>query len=160
MKSPFDDLQIDPALVCEFFATFARFEYAMKATRYCKADRYHNAVPDWISLRGDLGGPLTASQDIQTQWAIAYLAAEPPLVQQWVNDELQWRAIALSGVDVGGSAIEAIRRVRNNLFHGGKHTPHSPADRDSKLINASLLVLKACLTLSPELKREFEHQLV
>ncbi len=160
MKSPFEDLQIDPSLVCEFFAVFSRFEYAMKATRYCGADRYQNAVPDWRGLQGHLGEPLAASTDEGLRAAIGYLLAEPPQVQKVINDRPQFQASPLAGANTGAQALEAARRVRNNLFHGGKHTAHSPPERDTRLIDAALTVLQACLSLSPDLESEYDHQVV
>ena len=140
MKSPFDDLQIEEAEVCEFFAVFARFEYAMKATRYCRGDRYGNAVPDWHSLKENLGGVISETGDEATDKAIAYLVHEPPLVQKVVDERPE--------------------RVRNNLFHGGKHTPHSPPERDAKLVQTARAILEVCLLVDAELNSEFEHQLV
>ena len=61
---------------------------------------------------------------------------------------------------MGAQAIEAAKRVRNNIFHGGKHTPHSPPERDAKLVQAARAVLEVCLLADAELKSEFEHQLV
>jgi hypothetical protein len=160
MKSPFEDLQIDPSLVCEFFAVFSRFEYAMKATRYCGADRHQNAVPDWRGLQRDLGEPLAAATDESLQVAIAYLLAEPPWIQRVIDGRPDFQTSPLVGANAGVQALEAARRVRNNLFHGGKHTPHSPPERDARLIEAALMVLRTCLALSPDLDSEYDHQLV
>lgn len=160
MKSPFDDLQIDPAEVCEFFAVFARFEYAMKATRYCGGDRYGNAMPDWRSLKADLGGPIGGMQIPATDEAMAYLLADPPQVQKVVDRRPVFQTVPLDGDTSGAKAIEAAKRVRNNLFHGGKHTPHSPPERDTRLLRAASVILDACLIADPALNAEFEHQLV
>jgi len=160
MKSPFDDLQIDPAEVCEFFSVFARFEYAMKATRYCDSDRYGNAMPDWRSLEADLGGLIGELQVPVIDEAIAYLLDEPPQVQKVVDRHPQFQAVPLDGETSGAKAIEAAKRVRNNLFHGGKHTPHSPPERDTRLLRAASVILDACLIADPALNAEFEHQLV
>lgn len=160
MKSPFDDLQIEAAEVCEFFAVFARFEYAMKATRYCRGDRFGNAVPDWHSLKDSLGGAITETGDEDTDKAITYLVHEPPLVQKFIEERPEFREAQLDGDTMGAQAIEAAKRVRNNIFHGGKHTPHSPPERDAKLVQAARAVLEVCLLADAELKSEFEHQLV
>lgn len=158
MKSPFEDLQIDPGLVCEFFAAFARFEYAMKATRYCDGDRHGNARPDWVTLKSELGEAI--SLDEAAQGAIVYLLAEPPMIQKLVDDRAEFRGEPLAGDNQGAQAIEAAKRVRNNLFHGGKHTPHSPPERDTELVCTALTILQACLSADSDLNAEFEHQLV
>lgn len=158
MKSPFEDLQIDPGLVCEFFAAFARFEYAMKATRYCDGDRHGNARPDWVTLKSNLGDAIC--HDEAAQDAIDYLLAEPPMIQKLLAHRAEFRDQPLDGNNRGAQAIEAAKRVRNNLFHGGKHTPHSPPERDTKLVSAALTILQACLSADHGLNGEFEHQLV
>jgi len=42
-----------------------------------------------------------------------------------------------------------VRRVRNNLFHGGKFLPVPPGDpdRDKLLVQHSLTVLRTCMSL-------------
>jgi hypothetical protein len=42
-------------------------------------------------------------------------------------------------------------QVRNNLFHGGKHTNHSPEERDDKLLHHSITVLDAASELDDAL---------
>lgn len=159
MKSPFEELQIDPALVCEFFAVFARFEYAMKATRYCAEGKRGVARPDWQTLKADLGEAITQLHDEAIHSGIEYLVAQPPEVQNVVDKQPTFQAVPLDDKTSGAKAIEASRRVRNNLFHGGKHTGHSPPERDEKLILAAIAVLGACLAVDPQINSEFEHQL-
>lgn len=159
MKSPFDDLQIGADLVCHFFASFARFEYAMKATQYGRADRFGNAVADWNALKSELGKVIEPTLTGSAREAIDYLLAEPPQVQKFIDGQATFQAVPLSGDNLGAKAISAAKRVRNNLFHGGKHTPHSSPDRDTKLIEAALAVLEACICVDPSLRIEFEEQL-
>lgn len=160
MKSPFEELQIDAELVCEFFGVFARFEYAMKATTYCTSDRYGNALPDWRKLKEQLGQPVCEAGTERVVAAIDYLLEEPPQVQMCVDGRPEFVELELDGGNSGAQAIEAARRVRNNLFHGGKHTPHSAPERDTSLIQASLAVIGACLEIDETLNTEFEHQLI
>lgn len=158
MVSPFDGLDIERELVCEFFAMFARFEYAMKATHYCWDDR-GRAAPDWKELALKLGdGIERAVSEPPARELIDYLLSEPPQVQNFVNGKAEFQAKKLSGTNLGTKAIDGAKRVRNNLFHGGKHTPHSAPERDTKLIKAAIAVLDACLAIDPELKSEFELQ--
>jgi len=158
MKSPFEELQIDPDLVCEFFAVFSRFEYAMKATRYCGRDRHMNAVPDWKSLMTDVGETFSQYHGDECGNLIEYLLTEPPQVQKVVDGQPRFVSAPLEGETVGAKAIEAAKRVRNNLFHGGKHTAHSPPERDTQLVKGALAVLELCLAADGELNSEFELQ--
>lgn len=160
MRSPFEDLQIDRALVSEFFAVFARFEYAMKASHYCAADRWNNAIPNWRALKQDLAPALEQAPCDDLRSAMAFLINAPPLVQKWVDGHPQFQEVPLAENSDGANALEAAKRVRNNLFHGGKHTPHSPPDRDAQLVKAALCVLQHCLKLNQDLASEYVHQIV
>lgn len=160
MRSPFDDLEIDGTLVSEFFAVFARFEYAMKASHYCRSDGWNNAVPDWRALKQDLGPALENRPNEDLTRAMAFLLDAPPLVQKCVGGTPDFQEVPLAGCSNGAKALEAAKRVRNNLFHGGKHTPHSPPARDTELIEAALCVLQHCLEVDEYLAGEYEHQIV
>ena len=54
--------------------------------------------------------------------------------------------------------LNYVRRVRNNLFHGGKFTSLSVSDlgRNASLIEDSLVILKECLRLSGTVRAEYE----
>jgi hypothetical protein len=59
--SPLERLLIDPKLVCEFFAIFARFEHTLKATSpFCRRGYRDRAEPDWTRLRTEIGADLAA----------------------------------------------------------------------------------------------------
>ena len=51
-----------------------------------------------------------------------------------------------------------VRRVRNNLFHGGKFlAPEGGRDRDQLLVTHSLVVLRACLPLDAQVAAACEN---
>jgi len=157
MISPFKLLEIDRDLVCLFFATVARFEYALKETgTFCNEDRQHNAKANWDLLINTVGRDLTHSKDKRVRSAIDYLVKHPPQVQKFIDGSAVFQVAPLGANTEGGRAIEAARRVRNNLFHGGKHTPHSPAGHDEKLIECSLIILETCAAFRADIRSEFE----
>jgi hypothetical protein len=156
MISPLEGLSVDPSLACEFFARFARFEYALKATRrFCRRGYGGKAEPDWRSFKKEIGADLTNCDDEEIVTAITYLVNCPPKVQKCKSHNAVFESECLRGDNIGEKAIEAAKRVRNNLFHGGKHTPHSPPGRDERLICCSLVVLEACLQLRRYVYDEF-----
>lgn len=150
--SPFNGLQLDRELACTFFAVFSRFEFALKEEQFVRINRHGQAEPHW-----ELFKERASDQWIQTpetEDAVALLLAEPPQVQTGAQT---WRQFDLRGQNRFARAIEAAKRVRNSLFHGGKHTPHSPPGRDEALVNAALLILYACLDANTTLRDTYNQ---
>lgn len=156
MRSPFEGLAADHGLVCEFFATFARFEYAMKGSNYCTSDRWDNAVPDWQKLQRDLGPRLENVPGGDLTDVMKLLLGSPPRIQKFQNGHPDFVEVPLNGGSDGAKALEAAKRVRNNLFHGGKHGRHATPDRDTQLVAASLQLLLRCLELDNDLRGVYE----
>ena len=155
--SPFEHLQLPRNLVCEFFGVFSRLEFALKESNFSRANRHFRATPDWERFGEKIGELLVSKTDAAVRDAISYLLQEPPQVQVVENNSVQWKVVALRGRSAGERAIDAIQRVRNNLFHGGKHSPHSPVGRDEKLVRAALAVLEASVQLNKELLFNYEN---
>ena len=147
LPDPFSLIAIPKDLACEFFAVFSRFEFALKEGGYVKGEG--RASPDWqrfareVVLEAD--GPVAVS--------LGYLIAYPPQIQ---TPDLKWKSLALQGKTDRAKALESIQRVRNNLFHGGKHPPLSAPGRDAELVQASLTVLYAVLEQNDQLRSDYE----
>ncbi len=151
LMSPFEGLQMPAELACEFFATFSRFEFALKEEGYVRI-RYGRASPDWKRFAREIG---VVPLDL-TAWRgdIDLLLAAPPEVQ---TDAQRWEATPLDQAPALAQAIEAAQRVRNNLFHGGKHSPQPVKGRDEALVRAALHVLHACLDAKPSLRDTYNQ---
>lgn len=141
IPSPFDGLHLNRELTCEFFAVFSRFEFALKESGFVREAR-GLIEPAWRRYAEDLAKVLIVERGSPVDEAINYLCTEPPLFQVGAQ---RWEHRPLHGESKFEQAIDAAKQVRNNLFHGGKHTPHSPPGRDNKLVESSLVVLYACL---------------
>jgi hypothetical protein len=76
-----------------------------------------------------------------------YLLAYPPQVQFLRDGTAIFEPEPLRGATDGAKVFEALRRVRNDLFHGGKHTEHSTAERDRALLQHAITVLDAAADL-------------
>ena len=152
--SPFEGLQMPHELACEFFAVFSRFEFALKDCNYYYVNRFGRAAADWLTYYTHANATLKVDGDTKLADAVHYLNSEPPMVQTapaaWVNNPLR-------GPIPVGTALDAANRVRNNLFHGGKHTPHSPPGRDEKLVRSALYLLNSCLAQDDALRGAFEQ---
>lgn len=145
MPSPFDGLQMPRDLACEFFAVFSRFEFTLKEFGFVSANRHGRATTNWSRYCEQISAvlPLNGNEALAT--AIYDLVTDPPQVQIAHGNEAIWQVVPLRGNTDIERALDATQRVRNNLFHGGKHTPHSPPGRDARLVCAALIVLHACL---------------
>lgn len=142
--SPIDSLQVPPALAFEFFAVFSRFEFALKESGHVRVNRNRHAAPDWDGFAAV--AILQAPAGSELALAVNFLNREPPQVQTSAHG---WDPVPLRGTAPVATALDAAQRVRHNLFHGGKHTPHSPPGRDEALVQAALTVLLACVAQNP-----------
>lgn len=141
-----------------FFAFFARFEYAMKVVGF-RSRTDGQATPDWNALADVVRDYLNNNSRKKTKDAIDYLLTYPPKRQDVVNDLLQWVDIPANQGDRISDLFVYIRRVRNNLFHGGKFKGKYLAypERSIELMEHCVTVLKACLDANDDLREAFEH---
>lgn len=125
-----------PGNALTFFATFSRFEYALKRSRFLTHDHPgQRAEPNWDSFANSLHREFF--NQLGNEVATKYLFEQPPkLMQVGQHGDLDW--VEKSAPNCNQALFGAVRRVRNNLFHGEKTVLD---DRDGKLINAALCVL-------------------
>jgi hypothetical protein len=142
----FETLGPDKEIALEFFAVFSRFECALKCCGYVTGREGKEAKPDWDKYADDLEKDSKLKKEIEEE-AAKYILVEKPKKQIKKGKKLDWDDKA----DESGLKLIfiLIRRVRNNLFHGGKYKCQiSPYDkrRDEKLIRTCLIILYICLT--------------
>ncbi|MCX5894107.1 MAG: hypothetical protein NTW80_14315 [Deltaproteobacteria bacterium] len=153
-----DKVKIDRELLLEFFLTFSRFEYALKAAGYAFEVR-GTVNPDWQTFRLELINIFNMSKNHELIKASNYFFDNPPNKQVLHNGELAWKTQCPNQNE---SDIEFLLRmvksVRNNLFHGGKHNNwlHEDKQRTDTLLRNSLIILSECLKLSPQVKNRFD----
>jgi hypothetical protein len=158
VNTNFFNLQVNPELICEFLAVFSRIEYSLKATKY--ADGRANSVsPSWDSFANDIDEEflMMAIDDNELKEAINYLKNKPPkkqisregrltFIEQNINEtQKQTQQILLM-----------VRRVRNNLFHGGKYDQNTD-NRDELLIKCSLKILSECVKIDDDVNRAYNQ---
>ena len=111
-----------------------------------------NAQASWHEFAKSPGGEFF--RDTQKDSDVAAFCAKPPKKQ--VVDENGspcWKDVA--PVSDNASLFTALRRLRNNLFHGGKSD--NPGDeRNIFLFRAGIEIIRASLDCSPDLKQVFE----
>jgi hypothetical protein len=124
----------------EFFATFSRFEFALKRGGYVQGTAGGRASPNWIQFASDLGNDFFTSMK-EADAAKIFFEAPPKrlTVKQGGGVEFTEQA-ALANAQM---LLEAIGLVRNNLFHGEKAWI---GERDERLLRASLFVLDSAFS--------------
>jgi|SRR5208283_1038755 len=150
-------LQELPPEAAKFFAFFGRFECALKKVGCLKsAEKGARAEAGWDKFAKSLGerfyGEVQESGKANLFW-------ENPPKKQIVGrgGSLGWKSIPVKDVE---TLFDAVRRVRNNLFHGGKYPEPNggvipdPA-RDAKLLSQAREVLEMALKKSAKVQRAF-----
>ena len=95
-----------------------------------------------------IGDSFDHSKSQAVRMAVDYLLTNPPKKQVLKNNTLQF-SDADQNQSRAHQVLMMVRRVRNNLFHGGKFlpVPTGDPDRDRLLVQHSLTVLRTCMSL-------------
>ncbi len=157
------DTTIDEKLLLDFFLTFSRFEFALKNSGFYVKRRDtslpYEARPDWDSFAQRLKDEFHTDAPPRLRAACDHLLYNPPWREVVGGDTFGWDTTA---EDESLSEIERllryVRRVRNNLFHGGKFStlPELETVRNVALLEDSLVILRECLRLIDEVRRAYE----
>lgn len=137
-------------LEVKFFKLFSRFEFALKKAGYLRV-RAGRISAHWDKFASDLGAQFF---DAVIENQVADTIIQQPPNKQVVDEgsELGWKACKPPENTV--DLFVAVRRVRNNLFHGGKHeNPFN--DRDQELLSQGIAVLKLALEAHDMVKWHF-----
>lgn len=148
----------DREQAADFFAIFARFEYALKATKFAQARRGY-VEPDWEKFLSEVES-YTAPDSVQLSEAVSYLIENPPKGQILHDGRTTYELIAKKPTGRTGlaKAVRSAKRVRNNLFHGGKYMGHSESSaRNRRLLEASVIVLSAAILAVDGLLDEYKY---
>lgn len=154
-----EDFDGDKQLVFQFFVDFSRFEYALKRTGFLKY-RDRRAEANWDTFANSVRAQLGDVRDPDFIEARRLLLSRPPQTQVAVGGKLGWQETGRGdGESEERYLLRLVRVVRNNLFHGGKYPypfgPVAEPARDRELLQAGVVILQTCLTLSPEVAAFF-----
>lgn len=139
-------------LAYRFFKLFAQCEYALKALGYGRAATGNAAEADWDRFANEIGIALMQEQSANVVEARTYLLEKPPKRQVWVNGDVEW-AVVPNNERSAQILFAHIRRVRNNLYHGGKfHDRWIDPDRSEELISRSILLLQHLVNTNEHLR--------
>jgi hypothetical protein len=144
-------------LAYRFFREFSRMEYALKVVGDLRRnDGSAEACWKVFAQRIHHDLQLRIQNDPQLFEKVNFINAHPPKKQIVVNRELRWIDNVPDGDNESVILIEHVKRVRNNLFHGGKFNGNwLDPERSSQLIDASLVVIVACRNICPRVNEAY-----
>jgi hypothetical protein len=142
------------SLAAEFFRVFSRTEYALKASGFNNGDGVAEA--NWTKFAVAVETFLRNPSAPEVQEAIDYILNEPPKKQFIANGLMEWRDVVPSTNSQADTLFQYIRRIRNNLFHGGKFNGRWFApERSERLMRAGLVVLNAAVEQQPDVRHAY-----
>jgi hypothetical protein len=136
-----------------FSVAFALFEYCLKECGYFRGHDYAKADwPRFSKRQTELG----MTFDAIARDAVDYILSKPPRVQ--IVEPVHQNFVVFQDRDLRGTEhariCEALRRIRNNLLHGGKQ-PYEFQRRDERLVRAGLKIIEAYLNANDDLAAMF-----
>jgi len=156
IEPPWHLSNVPKELAVRFLAVFARFEYALKVSGFATGSG-SKAEADWDNYARQIAGTLDLNYSAVSQ-AAEYILANPPKKQVLEHGSVVFRVrpCGSAGATDAERLLCYVRRVRNNLFHGGKFGPAGEVpDRDRRLVEHALVVLAMCLPLVNEVELAF-----
>lgn len=136
-------------IALEFFATFSRFEFALKRGGYLSGQVGGRASPNWTKFGNDLG--IDFFNDMRAE-ALARVFFEAPPKRLTVKADGSVGFTEQPALVNSQMLLESVSLVRNNLFHGEKAWI---GERDERLLRAALFVLDSAFATAQ--KRDNMH---
>lgn len=139
------------------FRQFARFEYTLKATGHHNGEGA--AQPNWRRFAEAIDGDFAKVDGEEFAEALAYFREHPPKKQVVRNGVLDWEDTEPQTDLEADRILLYVRRVRNNLFHGGKFNGRwFEPQRSAELLQHSMAILDRCLELSPAVREAYGQE--
>lgn len=152
-------LKINKELVLDFYLTFSRFEYALKNSGFARGNE-NFVEPNWNEFALSLKDKFNKNANKILLEEASYFLEEPPLQQVLLRDGLAWSGgIMPDHLSEIEKLLRLVNRVRNNLFHGGKHSMEDfeQKERTEHLLKCCLIILEECLKLALDVKTKFDE---
>lgn len=150
---------VDEELLLEFFKTFAKFEFALKASPF-RCERGGGVEPDWESFIDSIADVFNKNANHEIKEACDYILNDPPKRQVLKNNKIVWVKpnCPQNTRDKNKFLLKMVKQIRNNLFHGGKHDSEFPnnSERKTILLKSGLTILSYCLSLNDQLDYYFK----
>jgi hypothetical protein len=137
-------------LVNQFFTIFSVFEYALIGSGYAKSSNWDGATPNWNRFVVDIENEFDWQFDPELTSAVQYLLNHPPRRQVVRGEYLGWEESQRSPeMSIQNGCCAWLKPCATIYSTGAKY--HYNPERDARLIQSSLLVLRAWARLKPEI---------
>lgn len=142
-----------PQRADEFFRIFARFEFALKMAGF-GAMRGGRVEINWnlFANSNHIGKPFFSY--VKEENICPIILVSPPKAELIENGQYAFKEEA-SAINSVQGLFGAVRRVRNNLFHGGKYFDDDD-ERNRILVAEAITVLLCAVERHSEVKFFFE----
>lgn len=141
----------------KMFRLFSRIEYCLKRVGFHKDSK---ADPDWDAF-ADSDNVVTMfanNTDEKFLNAVKYIKEKPPKKQVIRDGKLAWNAASPGNLPDSRLLLTYVRRIRNNLFHGGKFNGDwFEPDRSEELIDSALAILEECVKCSADITDAYKN---
>ncbi len=147
-------------LAGKLFRVFSRTEYSLKAAGFNNGDG--PAEANWrkfaLAVEELIANP--ASDELKE--SIEMILNKPPKKQVICNGVIEWQDSEPTTDSQADKLLLYVRRVRNNLFHGGKFSGDYwfAPERSEALLESSLVILSSCVESVPEVRDEYHGRKV
>ena len=152
-------VRVDRELLLEFFLTFSRAEFALKNSGFVTGGE-DSASPHWDRFATALRDQFKKDRTEELEAAAEYILHNPPMKQVLRDGALMWEAnLPNDGKSETEVLFVLVRRIRNNLFHGGKHNLEAFEDteRTTRLLNSALLIVQEGVSILPNVKAAYDQ---
>jgi len=152
-------VRVDRELLLEFFLTFARAEFALKNSGFVTGGE-DSALPHWDKFANTIKDQFKKNKTKELEAAVDYIMLNPPMKQVLRDGSLMWEAnLPNDGMPETQVLFVLVRRIRNNLFHGGKHNLEvfEDTERTTQLLRSALLIVQESVSVLPNVKAAYDQ---
>jgi hypothetical protein len=148
----------DRDLVLCFIGVFSRLEYCLKVTRFRQRGD-GEARADWSAFVQAAEARFNPEESKELAEAYEYLTGSPPRLLEVKNGDVLWADYVERGASRVDEVVWIVKRIRNNLFHGGKfaYDPSSNPERENKLLLSATILLFHLITVVPEIEQAYDQ---
>jgi hypothetical protein len=119
-----------------------------------------SAFPHWDKFATTKKDQFKKDKTKELQAAVEYILLNPPMKQVLRNGNLMWEAnLPNDGKSETEIIFVLVRRIRNNLFHGGKHnlSVFEDNERTTSLLRSALLIVKEGMSILQDVKAAYDQ---